>query len=80
MKLRCGRYRHYKGGDYQVLAQVKHSETEQDMVLYKPLYGDIESRGLWVRPLQMFLELVEINGVSIARFEFIEPVGSPLSN
>ncbi len=63
--LKSGRYRHYKGKDYEVLGIVKHSETEELLVLYKQLYGDF---GLWVRPLDMFNETVE-NGQK--RFEFI---------
>lgn len=63
--LKSGRYRHYKGKDYEVLGIVKHSETEERLVLYKQLYGDF---GLWVRPLDMFNETVE-NGQK--RFEFI---------
>lgn len=85
MQLKCGRYRHYKGRDYQVLGQVKHSETEQNLVLYKPLYvesknaenTDNENTGLWVRPLEMFLEKVEVGGERLPRFDFIEEVSSP---
>ena len=63
-----GRYRHYKGRDYSVLGFARHSETSQIMVLYVPLYGD---GGYWVRPLEMFTEAVEINGVVKPRFEYI---------
>ncbi|THU05472.1 DUF1653 domain-containing protein [Lampropedia puyangensis] len=63
--LPLGRYHHYKGNDYEVLGVVRHSETLEPMVLYKPLYGD---GGLWVRPYAMFCEPVTHNGTAIARF------------
>ncbi|WOJ97339.1 DUF1653 domain-containing protein [Congregibacter brevis] len=71
MGLRPGRYRHYKGADYEVLGIARHSETEEYLALYTPLYGD---RGLWVRPLAMFLEEVEVNGESMPRFAWVEPM------
>ena len=61
-----GRYRHYKGGEYEVVGVVRHSETLEPMVLYRPLYNDL---GLWVRPYDMFVGLVEIDGVPQLRFE-----------
>ncbi|WP_430432904.1 DUF1653 domain-containing protein [Methyloversatilis sp.] len=61
-----GRYRHYKGGEYEVVGVVRHSETLEPMVLYRPLYND---SGLWVRPYDMFVGLVEIDGVPQLRFE-----------
>lgn len=61
-----GRYRHYKGGEYEVVSVVRHSETLEPMVLYRPLYND---SGLWVRPYDMFVGLVEIDGVPQLRFE-----------
>ena len=61
-----GRYRHYKGGQYEVVGVVRHSETLEPMVLYRPLYNDL---GLWVRPYDMFVGLVEIDGVPQLRFE-----------
>jgi hypothetical protein len=64
-----GLYRHYKGTEYQVYALVKHSETEEELVLYKALYGEY---GLWVRPLSMFTESVTVNGKKIDRFQFIK--------
>ena len=61
-----GRYRHYKCGEYEVVGVVRHSETLEPMVLYRPLYND---SGLWVRPYDMFVGLVEIDGVPQLRFE-----------
>jgi hypothetical protein len=60
-----GRYRHYKGGEYEVLGVVRHSETCEPMVLYRALYGE---RGLWVRPHAMFFESVEVGGIRQPRF------------
>ena len=65
-----GLYRHYKGADYRVLGCVRHSESEEWLVLYRALYGE---RGLWVRPLEMFVGTVETGGRSRARFALIEP-------
>ena len=67
--LKCGRYRHYKGNHYVVLGVASHSETLEKLVGYRADYGD---RGLWVRPLAMFLETVEISGEPKARFEFLD--------
>ncbi len=64
-----GVYEHYKGNKYQVLGVAKHSETLEDMVVYKALYGVGD---LWVRPKEMFLEIVDVKGISIPRFRFIE--------
>ena len=61
-----GRYRHYKGQFYQVIDVVKHSETEELLVLYRALYGE---KGLWVRPVAMFTESVLKDGKEIPRFE-----------
>jgi hypothetical protein len=60
-----GRYQHYKGGLYDVIDTVRHSETLEPMTLYRALYG---THGLWVRPAAMFLETVEIDGVVRPRF------------
>ena len=62
-----GIYRHYKGNDYQVIGLARHSESREAMVVYRALYGE---RGLWVRPLAMFLESVEVAGVRVPRFAF----------
>ncbi|MBO1254529.1 DUF1653 domain-containing protein [Alteromonas sp. 5E99-2] len=72
MMLEKGIYAHYKGPQYQVHDVAKHSETEEWMVVYSPLYGDEASRHLWVRPLTMFTESVEIDGVAQPRFKLIE--------
>ena len=66
--LRLGRYRHYKGRDYSVVGFARHSETGEWMVLYVPLYGE---GGYWVRPLQMFTETVEKDGMQRPRFDFV---------
>ncbi len=63
-----GRYRHFKGNEYEVVELVHHSETQEPMVLYRALYGE---RGLWVRPLDMFFESIERDGKVLQRFEFI---------
>jgi cyclomaltodextrinase / maltogenic alpha-amylase / neopullulanase len=60
-----GKYRHYKGNDYEVMGLVHHSETLEVLVLYRALYGE---GGLWVRPLQMFLETVDVGGKRVRRF------------
>jgi hypothetical protein len=65
-----GRYRHYKGAEYFVLGVALHSETEEELVVYRQEYGD---RRLWVRPKQMFLERVEVDGTIAPRFLFLGP-------
>jgi hypothetical protein len=67
-QIRPGRYRHYKGNEYEVLETARHSETEELMVVYRKLYGD---HSLWVRPLAMFLEDVEVDGRPVPRFEWL---------
>lgn len=64
-----GRYRHYKGNDYEVVAVARHSETLEPVVVYKALYGD---GGLWVRPYAMFCEHVLVDGRPVRRFSPIE--------
>ncbi|HEY1598097.1 MAG TPA: DUF1653 domain-containing protein [Pirellulales bacterium] len=63
-----GRYRHYKGREYTVLGLARHSETLEELVVYRQEYGD---HGLWVRPWQMFLETIEVDGQLKPRFEFL---------
>ena len=68
MKLKLGKYRHFNGGEYLVEGVATHSETREEMVVYRPLYGE---GGLWVRPLRMFQESVEHDGSVRSRFQFI---------
>lgn len=63
-----GRYRHYKGKEYAVIGVARHSESEEQLVVYRTLYAE---RDLWVRPLSMFTEQVEVNGEWLPRFTFI---------
>ena len=63
-----GRYRHYKGKEYTVLGVARHSETDEEMVVYRQEYGD---HGLWVRPKAMFVEMVEVNGQLVPRFQYL---------
>ncbi len=63
-----GKYRHFKGNEYEVIAIAKHSETLEEMVIYKALYGDKE---YWVRPASMWNETVERDGKVFKRFEFL---------
>ena len=64
-----GIYRHHKGQDYEVLGVARHSETEEEFVVYRALYGE---RGLWIRPLAMFTESIDKGGVFIPRFSQID--------
>lgn len=68
--IQTGRYRHYKGNEYEVLAVVRHSETLEELVLYRPLYGE---RALWVRPRGMFEEMVTVDGQRRPRFAYVGP-------
>jgi hypothetical protein len=63
-----GRYRHYKGGEYDVVGVARHSETLEPMVVYRPLYNE---SGLWVRPHAMFFEQVEVGGKLQPRFSLV---------
>lgn len=69
--VRPGRYRHYKGNEYEVVGVARHSETEEEMVVYRKLYGD---HSLWVRPLAMFRESVVVDGREVPRFERVGDV------
>jgi hypothetical protein len=77
MTIKLGIYKHYKGQKYEVLGIVKHSETMEDLVLYKALYSiidfgeDFEKEPLFVRPKEMFFEEIAINNKEIKRFEFL---------
>ena len=66
--LKPGRYRHYKGQEYQVIDVARHSETDEQLVVYRCLYGD---HSLWVRPLSMFRESVIVAGEQVPRFSFV---------
>ena len=66
--IKPGRYRHYKGNEYEVIGVGSHSETLEAMVIYRPLYGD---GGLWVRPAAMWNEIIAKAGVTMKRFEYI---------
>lgn len=66
--MKLGKYQHYKGSEYQVLGIGKHSETLEEFVVYKAMYGENE---IWIRPVKMFLEEVEINGAKVPRFKYI---------
>ena len=67
-QIRPGRYRHFKGNEYEVLFVARHSETLEELVVYRALYGE---GGLWVRPLDMFLEDVEQDGRVLPRFTYL---------
>ena len=69
MQIRLGKYRHFKGKEYEVIGLAKHSESLEEMVVYRALYGE---GGLWVRPASMWNETVERDGKTFKRFTFIE--------
>ena len=68
MDIKPGRYRHFKGGEYEVIGVARHSETMEELVVYQALYGE---RGLWVRPAAMWLEVVERDGKRFPRFTYL---------
>ena len=68
--IKPGKYQHYKGKSYEVIGIAKHSETLEEMVIYKALYQR-EGENLWVRPLKMFTENVMVEGKEVPRFEYI---------
>ena len=72
--LKLGKYRHYKGKEYEVIGVARHSETLEELVVYRALYGNF---CLWARPLIMFLEEVEIDGKKVPRFQYL---GDPRGN
>ena len=72
--LRIGVYEHYKGRRYEVLGCARHTETNEEFVVYRALYGDYD---LWVRPKAMFLETVIVDGREVPRFGFVGPASSP---
>lgn len=67
-EIKIGRYRHFKGNEYEVLYLAKHSETLEDMVVYRALYGE---HGVWVRPAYMWNEIVDRDGAKQSRFTYI---------
>lgn len=75
--VRPGKYRHYKGNEYEVIAVARHVDTSEEFVVYRALYGKQE---LFIRSKSEFLEYVYINGVSIPRFEFIDDISSCTAN
>ncbi len=71
--IKLGKYRHFKGGEYQVIGTARHSETLEVMVIYKPLYElNADELKTWVRPIEMFFDSKEHNGETVSRFTFIE--------
>ena len=66
--IKPGKYRHFKGNEYEVIGIAKHSETMEEMVVYRALYGEF---GLWVRPASMWEEIVELDGKTYQRFTYI---------
>ncbi len=66
MSVEPGRYRHYKGNEYTVIGVARHSETEEELVVYRQEYGEY---GLWARPKQMFIETVDVGGRQVPRFQ-----------
>ena len=68
MEIHLGKYRHYKGKEYEVLGAGRHTETLEELVVYRALYGTKE---LWARPAKMFCENVVVNGATVPRFKFI---------
>ena len=67
-KIKLGKYRHFKGGEYEVLGIAKHSETQEEMVIYRALYGE---REIWVRPASMWNEQIQKDGKTFSRFTYI---------
>ena len=68
-KIKLGKYRHYKGNEYEVMGVANHSETLEKMVVYRALYGEKE---IWVRPASMWNDDIEKNGETVKRFTYIE--------
>ena len=69
MEIKLGKYRHFKGKEYEVIGIAKNSETLEEFAVYKALYGDY---GLWIRPIEMFTEIIERDGVKQERFKYID--------
>ena len=71
--MKSGLYQHYKGQEYEVLGVCRHSETLEEMIVYRALYSDY---GLWVRPKALFEEVILYKGKKTPRFQFIRPLNS----
>ncbi len=71
--IRKGTYKHYKGQHYEVIDIAKHSETHEYFVIYRALYGAFE---LWIRPFEMFTEVIEVNGKKQKRFKFMQDINT----
>ena len=69
MDIKLGKYKHFKGNEYSVIAIAKHSETLEPMVVYQALYGE---KSIWVRPAAMWNEIVEKDGYTGPRFQYVE--------
>ena len=69
--IKLGLYEHYKGLKYELIGICRHSETLEELAVYRALYGDYR---MWVRPIEMFKSVVEIDGITQQRFKFIEPL------
>ena len=67
--IKPGKYKHYKGNMYEVIGVANHSETMEPVIVYQALYGE---KGLWVRPAEMWFELVEVDGKQVRRFEPVD--------
>lgn len=67
-EIKLGKYRHFKGNEYEVLGVARHSENLEEYVVYRALYGEY---GLWIRPAKMFMETIERDGKTMKRFEYI---------
>ncbi|MGX5724516.1 DUF1653 domain-containing protein [Metapseudomonas otitidis] len=74
MSVQPGLYRHYKGQQYRVIGTARHSESEEELVVYQALYGE---HGLWVRPLEMFTGTVTVEGEQIVRFSLVTAESDP---
>ncbi len=73
-RIRPGKYQHYKGNMYEVIGVARHSETLKEVVVYRALYqdGEPDKKALWVRPKEMFLEEVDMDGKKVPRFKYLE--------
>jgi hypothetical protein len=72
-EIKLGRYEHYKGKQYEVVGLARHSETLEELVVYKALYkSEFGENALWVRPKEMFLEMVEVESEKVARFKYLK--------